>query len=154
MEWTNGMFALSDQREKVDIDRVAELLGATYWGAARPRPVVERLVELSLCFSLHYGTEQIGFARIVSDLTVFSWLSDLVIAPRFRGQGLGRWLNECILSHPELKKTQFVLQTTTAHAFYERLGFRGSDKLMTRPSGATQQVAPCGPGAAGAAPGL
>ena len=62
MEWNRNTFTISDQRDKVDVDIVAELLRETYWGTARPRPVVERLVELSLCFSLHNSTTQIGFA--------------------------------------------------------------------------------------------
>jgi GNAT superfamily N-acetyltransferase len=132
MEWTRDTFTISDQRDKVDLGIVAQLLSETYWGTARPRHVVEKLVETSLCFSLYSTTQQIGFARVVTDFTVFSWLSDLVIAPGFRGRGLGQWLSECILAHPDLKKTQFVLQTTTAHTFYERLEFSSSRKLMTR----------------------
>lgn len=132
MEWAQDTFTISDQRDKVDLDIVAGLLHETYWGKARPRNVVEKLIKSSLCFSLYSSTKQIGFARVVTDYTVFSWLSDLVIAPDFRGRGLGQWLSECIISHPDLEKTQFVLQTTTAHAFYKRLGFGSNDKLMTR----------------------
>ena len=139
MEWTKDTFTISDQRDKVDLDIVAGLLSGTYWGKARPRHIVIKLVESSLCFSLYSGTTQVGYARVVSDFTVFSWLSDLVIAPDFRGHGLGYWLSECILSHPDLKKTQFVLQTTTARAFYERLDFRNSRKLMARPPAPTKQ---------------
>jgi len=141
MEWTKDTFSISDQRDKVDLDIVAGLLSETYWGKVRPRHVVEKLVALSLCFSLYKGTTQIGFARIVTDFTVFSWLDDLVIAPDFRGRGLGLWLCDCILSHPDIEKTQFVLQTTKVQTFYERLDFRSRRELMTRLPRPTQQSA-------------
>jgi GNAT superfamily N-acetyltransferase len=70
---------------------------------------------------------------VVTDQTVFSWLSDLVITPELRGQGLGKWLLKCILDHPAISGTQFVLQTRNAHHLYERFGFQLSDKLLTRP---------------------
>jgi GNAT superfamily N-acetyltransferase len=132
MEWHRGEFVITDDRSKAQAEAVAELLATTYWGQKRPREVVEKLIPNSLCFSLLRNGKQAGFARVVSDYTVFSWLSDLVIDDKYRGRGLGRWFLECILGHPEIGKTQFVLQTTHAHGLYEKYGFRGSEKIMTR----------------------
>ena len=132
MQWHRDEFTITDDRNNVEIETVAGLLAKTYWGLKRPREVVERLIPNSICFSLLRKGKQIGFARVVSDYTVFSWLSDLVIEEEFRGRGLGRWFLECILGHPEITKTQFVLQTTHAHGLYEKYGFRGSEKIMTR----------------------
>jgi GNAT superfamily N-acetyltransferase len=133
VEWRQNGFTITDDRAEVKIDTVAHLLAGTHWGSRRPRQVVEKLVENSLCFSLFRNTEQVGFARVVTDHTVFSWLSDLVIAPELRGRGLGRWLLQCILNHPTLSGAQFVLQTRDAHHLYESFGFQQSDRLMTRP---------------------
>lgn len=116
----------------MDVEVVSRLLGATHWGSRRPRPVVEKLIEHSLCFSLFCGQVQIGFARVATDYTVFSWLSDLVIADDYRKQGLGEWLLTCVLQHPDIRGTQFVLQTSDAHGLYARFGFAASAKLMTR----------------------
>ncbi len=132
MEWHRDEFIISDDPKLVNIDVVAGLLGKTYWGHKRTRPVVEKLIPKSFCFSLLRDGEQIGFARIVTDYTVFSWLSDLVIDDEYRGQGLGRWFLNCVLTHPEIAGTQFVLQTTHAHALYEKFGFAKSEKIMTR----------------------
>jgi GNAT superfamily N-acetyltransferase len=135
MEWHREEFVVTDDRKKVQIDIVAGLLAKTYWGHKRPREVVEKLVPNSLCFSLFRNEEQIGFARVVSDYAVFSWLSDLVINDHSRGKGLGRWFLDCILNHPEIAGTQFVLQTTHEHALYEKFGYQRSEKLMTRQPG-------------------
>jgi GNAT superfamily N-acetyltransferase len=133
VEWRKKGFILTDERGRVNPGTVAHLLAGTHWGYRRPRPVVERLIENSLCFSLFRNTEQVGFARVVTDHSVFSWLSDLVISAGLRGQGLGKWLLQCILDHPAISGTQFVLQTRDAHRLYESFGFQRSDQLLTRP---------------------
>ena len=132
MEWRREEFRIVDDPAETDVDIVSRLLARTYWGHRRPRAVVEKLIENSLCFSLFCGPEQIGFARVVTDYAVFSWLSDVVIADEYRNKGLGEWLVDCILKHPSISQTQFVLQTKSAYRLYEKSGFKGSDQLMTR----------------------
>lgn len=132
MEWRREQFRIIDDSAEASVEVVWRLLAGTYWGQRRPRPIVEKLIQNSLCFCLFAGQEQIGFARVSTDYAVFSWLSDLVIADRYRGRGLGTWLIECVLTHPSLRETQFVVQTENAHRLYEKFGFKGSDKLMTK----------------------
>lgn len=132
MEWQRDGYRIVDGSSAVNVESVFRLLAETHWAARRPRDVVEKLIEHSLCFSLRYGEEQVGFARVATDYTVFSWLSDLVVADAHRGRGLGEWLLSCVLEHPAISRTQFLLQTSDAHGLYERYGFQGSAKLMTR----------------------
>ena len=132
MEWHREKFTISDDRGRVVVETVFDLLNKTYWGHRRSRSVVEKLVKNSVCFSLFHNREQIGFARIVSDFTVFTWLSDLVIDDKYRGRGLGKWFMSCILRYPFVSETQIVLQTGSAFQLYERFGFEKCTKLMTR----------------------
>lgn len=132
MEWKRERYRIVDDSAEINVDVVSHLLAETYWGHRRPQAIVEKLIQNSLCFSLFSGHEQIGFARVATDYTVFSWLSDLVIADAYRNQGLGKWFLDCILKHPSISQTQFVLQTSSAYQLYERFGFEVSDKLMTR----------------------
>jgi len=132
MEWYRDDFTISDDRSRVDIDVVSDLLARSYWGHKHLRNTVEKLIQGSLCFSLFRNGEQIGFGRVVTDNTVFSWLSDLIITEAYRGVGLGRWLMSCIVNHPGIVGTQFVLQTGSAYGLYEKFRFRLSEKLMTR----------------------
>jgi GNAT superfamily N-acetyltransferase len=132
VEWARDEFVISDDRSRVQVEVVADLLAKSLWGHRRPREVVEKLIQTSMCFSLFRPREQIGFARVVTDYTVFSWLSDVVIKDRYRGRGLGKWLIECILDHPQISGTQFVLQTTEAAGLYKKFSFQGNEKLMTR----------------------
>jgi GNAT superfamily N-acetyltransferase len=142
MEWKREAYRIVDGPLAVDADAVFRLLAGTHWANRRPREIIQKLIENSLCFSLFLGNEQVGFARVATDYTVFSWLSDLVIADAHRKQGLGEWLLRCVVEHPAIARTQFVLQTSSAHALYERFGFQESAKLMTRLPPGTQRSAP------------
>jgi GNAT superfamily N-acetyltransferase len=131
MEWERDEFLLTDAATQVDVQRTYELLSQTYWGVRRPYEVVEKMAKHSLCFALLHDGSQVGFGRAVTDYTVFSWIADIVIESRFRGRGLGKWMMSCIMEHPALQGTQFVLQTRDAHALYERYGFSRSEALMS-----------------------
>jgi GNAT superfamily N-acetyltransferase len=131
MEWINGEFLLTDAVARVDTQRTYELLAQTYWGVRRPYEVVEKMINHSLCFTLLHDDTQVGFGRAVTDYTVFSWIADIIIDPRYRGKGLGKWLMSSIVQHPLLQGTHMVLQTRDAHGLYEKYGFAQSAALMS-----------------------
>lgn len=131
MEWTKDKFVFSDDANKMDVVRTHELLSDTYWGVRRPREVVEKMIEASLCFTLLTKDEQIGFARAVTDSITFSWIADIIIEPEYRGRGLGKWMMECIMNHPDIAPTQKVLQTRDAHEYYGKFGFVRNSALMS-----------------------
>jgi GNAT superfamily N-acetyltransferase len=133
MEWARGEFVITDDSNRIDAARTHVLLQSTYWGVRRPRDVVDRMIEKSLCFGLFLGRDQIGFSRAVTDYTVFSWIADIVVAAEHRGQGLGKWIMQCMVDHPAIRGTQLVLQTRDAHALYEKYGFSKSLALMSTP---------------------
>ncbi len=131
MKWTNGRLVISDSIDDVNVEQVYKLLKRTYWAPRRPFVAVERMIEHSLCFSLLDGDAQVGFGRVVTDYAVFSWVADVVIELAYRRRGLGKWMMNCIIKHPDLRGTQFVLQTLDAHTLYERYGFAKSAALMS-----------------------
>lgn len=131
MDWVRDGLTLTDSTDRVDTRRVYALLQETYWAERRPLRAVEAMIQHSVCFSLFDGDRQIAFGRAVTDYTVFSWLADIIIDPAYRGRGLGKWVVQTILDHPDLRDTQFVLQTRDAHSLYEPFGFSTSSKLMS-----------------------
>jgi len=85
---------------------------------------VQRTIDNSLAFGLYRGSEQIGFARVVTDYATFAWLADVFVLKEFRGLGLAKWLLEIIVSHPKLQGLRrWVLGTRDAHSLYRRFGF-------------------------------
>ena len=86
--------------------------------------VLARAIANSVCFGVYRGEDLIGFGRVVTDLATYAYWTDVVIADHHRGKGLGRWLSECMLRHPELQHFRRVaLLTRDAQSLYEGVGF-------------------------------
>ena len=135
-EWIRDDYIVSTDRRKLDIDLVHDYLGSSYWAAGMPRAVLERGIENSLTFGIYYHGRQVGFARVITDLATYAYLSDVFVLESHRGRGLSKWLMECILAHPDLQGLRrFALFTRDAQGLYERYGFgppRGKSTYMER----------------------
>jgi len=131
-EWVRDDFAISTDRQRLDLDVVHDYLASSYWAAGMPRAVLERGIENSLAFGIYRRDEQVGFARVITDLATYAYLSDLFVLEEYRGQGLSKWLMECILAHPGLQGLRrFALFTRDAQGLYERYGFAPSRSPST-----------------------
>lgn len=122
--WSQGDFEISTDPARIDVELVHEFLTNAYWAKGIPAETVKKSIENSICFGVYFGRQQIGFARVISDLATFAYLADVFIVPDFRGRGLSRWLMECIVSHPDLQGLRrWMLATQDAHGLYARFGF-------------------------------
>ncbi|MBI3875547.1 MAG: GNAT family N-acetyltransferase [Verrucomicrobia bacterium] len=133
MEWSNGEHLLSDDKRRLDLDAVCRLLNETYWAAGRPRSVIAKGIEHSVCLGLFHSGKQVGFARAVTDFATFTWICDVIIAPAHRGKGLGKWMVKCLIEHPQLQTRSQVLATRDARTLYERYGFQRTEYLKRMP---------------------
>ncbi len=118
-------YEISTARRRLDLDVVHGFLVGAYWSRGVPRDVVERAIGHSLCFGVYApGGVQVGFARVVTDHAAIAYLGDVFVVPGYRGRGLGVWLIETVLAHPDLQGLRrFELATADAHALYARFGF-------------------------------
>jgi GNAT superfamily N-acetyltransferase len=115
---------ISTDPARLDLDAMTEMLSRAYWAKGRTREVIARYVQYSLVFGVYDGDRQVGLARIVSDYTTFAWLCDVFIHEDYRGRGIGKWLMETILSHPELQGLRrFLLASRDARGLYAQYGF-------------------------------
>lgn len=118
-------FTISTDPSRLDVDAICGFLTRAYWASSRPRTYTERAIQHSLVFGLYDGDRQIGLARVVSDYAVFAYLCDVFIHEEYRGHGLGKWLIQTVLEHPELKDIRrWLLITTDAHGLYQQFGFK------------------------------
>ena len=124
-EWTRGAYTISTDPARLNIAMIHQYLStSSYWATGRPLAVVRRGIENSLPFGVFKGTEQAGFARVVTDYATFAWLADVFVLPEFQGQGLGTWLIGAIVAHPRLQGLRrWVLATKDAHGLYAQFGF-------------------------------
>ena len=124
MEWHREQYSISTEKSKLDVGMIHHFLYTTaYWAIGRPMSLVRKSIENSLCFGLYEGDQQVGFARIVTDYATFGWMCDVFILPSHRGRGLGKWLVECMVSHPDVKGLRRIfLSSRDAHGLYEKYG--------------------------------
>jgi len=96
----------------------------SYWAQGRPRELMQRSFDNSICFGAYLEDRQVGFARVVTDRTTFAWLADVFILDEYRGRGYGKALVAAVLAHPELQGLRrWLLATRDAHGLYAQSGF-------------------------------
>jgi len=124
-------YSISTDQDRLDVKAIHAFLSTSYWSPGIPITVVKHAIENSLCFGVFHGTEQIGFARVITDSVTFAYLADVYILESHRGNGLSKWLMETIQGHPNLQGLRrFMLATRDAHGLYSQFGF----KVVANPS--------------------
>ena len=125
MEQSFGAYQITTDKTKMDIVAIHEFLSRhSGWSNNIPLERVQTSVENSLNFGVFHEGRQVGFARIISDYSTIAYVGDVYILDSYRGQGLSKWLMECIMAHPHLQGLRrWILLTSTAAWLYEKYGF-------------------------------
>lgn len=129
-------YKISTDKNKLDLKLIHDFLtNCSYWAQGRSIETVRRSIENSLCFGVYDNNDkQIGFARVLTDCSVFAMIMDVFILDDYRNKGLGKQLMSYIMRHPDLQRLQrIMLATKDAHGLYEKYGFKitsSADKIM------------------------
>jgi GNAT superfamily N-acetyltransferase len=124
MNLTKGQYSITTDQQRLDIDAIHTFLSRSFWAESIPEELVRKSIANSLCFGLFDGRSQVGFARVVTDRATFAYLCDVYVLESHRGRGLGKWLIETVMSHPDLQNLRrFQLVTRDAHGLYAPHGF-------------------------------
>jgi GNAT superfamily N-acetyltransferase len=124
LEIARGEYSISTDPARLDVDAIHAFLTTAYWSEGIGRDLVARALDASLCFGLYLGTVQVGLARVVTDRATFAYLCDVYVLPSHRWHGLGEWLIEAVMSHPDLQGLRrFSLVTKDAQGLYHKFGF-------------------------------
>jgi ribosomal protein S18 acetylase RimI-like enzyme len=126
---TRGRYEIATEPARVDLDAVHAYLTRSYWAEGISKEILAKAVRGSLCFSLFDRGAQVGFARVVTDRATFAYLCDVYVLEEHRGQGLGKWLVEELMSHPDLQVLRrFVLVTRDAQRLYQQFSFETPER--------------------------
>jgi ribosomal protein S18 acetylase RimI-like enzyme len=127
----DGLVITTD-RGRIDPAAALNLLRTTFWARDMDLGVLERAIQNSVSFALLDGEHMAGFGRAVTDLATYAYWTDVVVAATYRGRGLGRWLSECMLTHPQLQGLRRVaLLTRDAADLYTKVGFTVGPGVLT-----------------------
>jgi len=140
MRWQKNGYELDDDRARLDMEQISTWLRGTYWAEKRSHEdVLRSWAGAAVPFGLYEPEGMAGCARVISDFVTTSYLADVFIVREHRGRGLGLWMMECILAHPDLRTTKWLLHTRDAHGLYRKVGFDNpTSRVLERP--ATDQM--------------
>ncbi len=122
-------YRITDNKDEMDIDAIHRYLTHSYWAKGVPKSVVIKAFDNSLCFAVivendNNKTEQVGFARLITDYATFAYLADVYILKEHRGRGLSKLMMKQIINHPQLQGLRrMMLATRDAHGLYKQFGF-------------------------------
>jgi GNAT superfamily N-acetyltransferase len=140
MRWTNDAYEIDDEQSRLDLDRIVAWLAESYWAGTQLEAAVRRSWDAAgVTLGLYLGSEMIGCARAITDFTRFAYLSDVYVDPEHRGRGLGRWLVQTMLDHPDVPHVRWVLHTRSyttrlyRECGFERVNESGDEVVMQRP---------------------
>ncbi len=123
-QYTNGQYWITTETEKLNLDAIHAYLSRSFWAEGIPKQTVAKAIANSLCFGLFDRADQVGFARVVTDRATYAYLCDVYVLETHQGRGLGKWLIETVMAHPDLQGLRrFQLVTRDAHGLYNRHGF-------------------------------
>ena len=133
-----GGYWLSDDPALLDVPRVHGWLSKeAFWAAGQTAETTARAIENSLSIGLYAPDgSQAGYARLVTDRATFAYLCDVFVDASHRGHGLGSFLVEHTIGHPDVASIRQVLLAEPGRSLYRRFGYGGlvkPERWMERP---------------------
>jgi GNAT superfamily N-acetyltransferase len=118
-------YVISKDKSKLDLSKVHSWLTTSYWSPGVSFEKVERAaLNSSLVIGAYMGVEQVGYLRVVSDMTTFAWVADVWVDEPHRGKGIAKMMVQTALEDPNHQGLRrWVLATKDAHDLYATFGF-------------------------------
>ncbi|GAB4190151.1 MAG: GNAT family N-acetyltransferase [Thalassobaculales bacterium] len=131
-------YVLSTDRARLDRPAIHRYLAEeSYWAKGMDRARLDRAIEHSLCYGVYAPDgSQVGFGRVITDYATAAYLTDIYVIEAVQGLGLGKWMVEAMLAHPDLQGLRrWMLGTRDAHGLYAKFGFvdKPEGRAMVRP---------------------
>lgn len=124
-------FYIKQCEEAMQLDRIKDMLGKSYWAKDRSVETIEKSIENSRCYGAFSVDDhkQIGFARVITDYATFYYICDVIVDEDYRGNSIGKELVQAIVSDEALQGMKGLLLTGDAHGLYKRFGFKNLDNM-------------------------
>jgi GNAT superfamily N-acetyltransferase len=126
VEERRGDLLLSTERTLIDRETVLRWLNGSHWGAAMTRDLLDRAIENSVCvavYDLVNAGAQLAFARAITDLATYAYWTDVIVAEEARGKGIGSWMVQAMIAHPDMQGFRRVaLWSRDPAEHYKKLG--------------------------------
>lgn len=112
---------------KLDAGEIIEVFQSVGWN--KDEKNIVGAFKKSFYILAYDNDELIGFARAISDNEYYTGVYDVVIKPKYQGQGIGRKMVDTIVK--EFQGTYIFLTYTEGNRdFYEKCGFKDNNNAM------------------------
>ncbi len=127
-EWEHpeNHYLLTNDPKKIDLDILHAFLSKeAYWSIGISKRRVAMGIKHSIPFSLLAPDGLfVGFARLTTDYSTFTYISDVYVNKQHRKRGLSKWFIQKIMETEYITNVRSVfLMTKSAHKLYSRFGF-------------------------------
>ncbi|HEY2744966.1 MAG TPA: GNAT family N-acetyltransferase [Polyangia bacterium] len=118
-----------------DVEAAVALLAPEYWNDIHPRARIAGAIAGSQVFvGARVDGRLVACARAIADGHKYAWVYDVVVAPEWRGGGIGEAVMRLCLDHPRVRNVaRVLLQTRDAQPLYRKLGFIEEAAAPPRP---------------------
>ncbi|UOY07995.1 GNAT family N-acetyltransferase [Muricauda sp. SCSIO 64092] len=116
------------EERKFQVTDYQRLRGQTNWDAIADWAVGIALENDLYGVAVFDGPNMVGMGRVIGDGAIYFYVQDIIVHPKYRGQGLGRLIMEHIENY--LKRAavnnSFVglMAARDSKGFYEKFGFK------------------------------
>lgn len=110
----------------MQFSEITKMLSQAFWSPGIGQSEVEKGARNSALLMGAFTSEniQIGYARVISDITRFAYITDVIVREDHRREGIGQSMIRGILESKELSDVyQWLLITKDAHEVYRKAGF-------------------------------
>ncbi len=115
---------------KISVDDFNYLTDKVGWGTRDANVVEEALNNTLFSVSIYDDNKIIGYGRIIGDKTIFLYIQDIMVIPKYQGQKIGTKIMSALLTKiDEYKKVNPNIRTYLGASkgkekFYEKFEFK------------------------------
>jgi predicted GNAT family N-acyltransferase len=100
---------LTHQLSPAQVDQLLAFYDDVWWAKGRAREGVEKMLRGCLPFAFVDETGRlVAFARVVGDGIYKATIFDVIVAPDQRGTGLGQYVMDAVMEHPQVASVRHV----------------------------------------------
>lgn len=120
----NNQITILDGFDNMDFDKVTLLLATAHWSPGVDIDTVKfRAMNSALVVGAFCDGVQVGYARVISDKSVFAYVADVFVEESYRHNGIAKDMMLYLLSHESLKDVRRWLLKSAADKLYKQVGF-------------------------------
>lgn len=116
------------KKELPTLEEYKHLRSVAGWKLVDDKSIIKGLDSSTYSILAKVGNKTVGMGRIVGDGGIFSLIVDIIVAPEYQGQGIGKAIVQNIMdwikANCAVGSTVWLFAASGREGFYEKFGFQ------------------------------